>query len=88
MRKLYSKSRALLLCLYKRWVSVHICTLFLWNVAAYLSQSWGYSTGALDSFLLILFEKYAELLKKRFSDDFQEVRERCGSFDEPVLTHF
>jgi hypothetical protein len=28
---------------------------------------------ALDAFLLILFEKYAELLKRRFSDDFQEV---------------
>ena len=26
-----------------------------------------------DDFLLVLFEKYAELLKKRFSDDFQEV---------------
>lgn len=29
---------------------------------------------ALDVFLLSLFEKYAELLKKRFSDDFQGVR--------------
>lgn len=28
---------------------------------------------ALDNFLLKLFEKYAELLKRRFSDDFQEV---------------
>jgi hypothetical protein len=28
---------------------------------------------ALDAFLLVLFEKYAELLKRRFSDDFQEV---------------
>lgn len=27
----------------------------------------------LDSFLLMLFHKYAELLKRRFSDDFQEV---------------
>lgn len=27
----------------------------------------------LDSFLLTLFHKYAELLKRRFSDDFQEV---------------
>jgi exocyst complex component 6 len=27
----------------------------------------------LDTFLLTLFEKYAELLKRRFSDDFQEV---------------
>jgi hypothetical protein len=29
--------------------------------------------GVFDDFLLVLFEKYAELLKKRFSDDFQEV---------------
>lgn len=27
----------------------------------------------LDNFLLILFDKYAELLKRRFSEDFQEV---------------
>ena len=27
----------------------------------------------LDEFLLVLFDKYAELLKKRFSEDFQEV---------------
>ena len=36
-------------------------------------ESWGYSVGALDAFLLTLFNKYAELLKKRFSDDFQEI---------------
>ncbi|TVY56385.1 Exocyst complex component sec15 [Lachnellula cervina] len=34
---------------------------------------WGYSVSTLDSFLLKLFEKYAELLKRRFSDDFQEI---------------
>jgi len=36
-------------------------------------QGWGYSVTLLDNFLLTLFEKYAELLKRRFSDDFQEV---------------
>jgi hypothetical protein len=36
-------------------------------------DSWGYSVSALDTFLLTLFEKYAELLKRRFSDDFQEI---------------
>ncbi|MCJ1419379.1 hypothetical protein MMC32_005734 [Xylographa parallela] len=36
-------------------------------------ESWGYPVGALDTFLLTLFEKYAELLKRRFSDDFQEI---------------
>ena len=36
-------------------------------------DGWGYSVTALDAFLLTLFEKYAELLKKRFSEDFQEI---------------
>ncbi|KAL9099874.1 MAG: hypothetical protein Q9163_004680 [Psora crenata] len=36
-------------------------------------DSWNYPVGALDAFLLQLFEKYAELLKRRFSDDFQEI---------------
>ncbi|KAI9769302.1 MAG: hypothetical protein M1835_006726 [Candelina submexicana] len=36
-------------------------------------ESWDYPTSALRSFLLTLFDKYAELLKRRFSDDFQEV---------------
>ena len=36
-------------------------------------QSWNYPVAALDAFLLRLFEKYAELLKRRFSDDFQEI---------------
>lgn len=36
-------------------------------------SSWGYPIGALDAFLLKLFDKYAELLKRRFSDDFQEI---------------
>lgn len=53
----------------------------------YLIQSWGYPISALDSFLLVLFEKYAELLKKRFSDDFQEVREHPGCFEYFTLTH-
>lgn len=37
------------------------------------AQGWGYSVSMLDNFLLTLFEKYAELLKRRFSEDFQEV---------------
>ncbi|KAG8532027.1 uncharacterized protein KY384_003663 [Bacidia gigantensis] len=36
-------------------------------------ESWNYSVATLDGFLLQLFEKYAELLKRRFSDDFQEI---------------
>lgn len=38
-----------------------------------LLQGWGYSVSTLDVFLLTLFDKYAELLKRRFSEDFQEV---------------
>ncbi|KAL8694504.1 MAG: hypothetical protein Q9218_000834 [Villophora microphyllina] len=36
------------------------------------SQTWGFAVDSLDTFLLTLFDKYAELLEKRFSDDFQE----------------
>ena len=36
-------------------------------------SSWEYPVSSLDGFLLRLFEKYAELLKRRFSDDFQEI---------------
>ena len=36
-------------------------------------DSWEYPVSSLDGFLLSLFEKYAELLKRRFSDDFQEI---------------
>lgn len=36
-------------------------------------KGWDYSVEALDSFLLNLFEKYAELLKKKCSDEFQAV---------------
>lgn len=37
-------------------------------------QAWDFQVPVFDNFLLVLFEKYAELLKKRFSDDFQEVK--------------
>lgn len=36
-------------------------------------EGWGYSITNLDKFLLALFEKYAEILKRRFSDDFHEI---------------
>ena len=36
-------------------------------------ESWGYTVRVLDAFLLKLFEKYAELLKTRFSEDFQDI---------------
>ncbi|KAI0177565.1 exocyst complex subunit Sec15-like-domain-containing protein [Pestalotiopsis sp. NC0098] len=36
-------------------------------------ETWGYSVSRLDEFLVNLFDKYAELLKRRFSEDFQEI---------------
>ncbi|KAF7561895.1 hypothetical protein G7046_g2244 [Stylonectria norvegica] len=36
-------------------------------------EGWGYPVSSLNSFLLVLFDKYAELLKRRFSEDFQEI---------------
>ncbi|EON65887.1 hypothetical protein W97_05129 [Coniosporium apollinis CBS 100218] len=35
--------------------------------------SWGYSVTSLNSLLLAIFDKYAQFLKKRFSEDFQEI---------------
>ncbi|KAL1963202.1 hypothetical protein VTN77DRAFT_8635 [Rasamsonia byssochlamydoides] len=36
-------------------------------------DTWNFPVGVFDNFLLTLFGKYAELLKKRFSEDFQEI---------------
>ncbi|KAI1122899.1 exocyst complex subunit Sec15-like-domain-containing protein [Nemania abortiva] len=36
-------------------------------------EGWGYSVSRLDDYLVTLFNKYAELLKRRFSEDFQEI---------------
>ena len=52
----------------------HITFHLLEEFVLIVLQGWGYSVTILDNFLLKLFEKYAELLKRRFSDDFQEVR--------------
>ncbi|CUS10658.1 unnamed protein product [Tuber aestivum] len=46
------------------------------NVLALFIQtmdSWNYSVEALDSFLLVLFEKYSQRLKTEFSADFKEI---------------
>ncbi|KAL8847221.1 MAG: hypothetical protein Q9221_007747 [Calogaya cf. arnoldii] len=45
-----------------------IIALFIQTITSY-----GYPVQLLDTFLLTLFDKYAELLKRRFSDDFQEI---------------
>ncbi|KAF2457179.1 exocyst complex subunit Sec15-like-domain-containing protein [Lineolata rhizophorae] len=36
-------------------------------------ESWNYSVSTFDSLLLTLFQKYSQLLKRRFSEDFQEI---------------
>ncbi|KAF7505788.1 hypothetical protein GJ744_000459 [Endocarpon pusillum] len=36
-------------------------------------NTWRFPTAAMSGFLLTLFEKYAQLLKRRFSDDFLEI---------------
>ena len=36
-------------------------------------DSWRFPTAIMNGFLLTLFEKYAQLLKRRFSDDFLEI---------------
>ena len=36
-------------------------------------KSWGYNVRSLDAFILELFQKYVELLRTRFSEDFQEI---------------
>ncbi|ATY58642.1 Exocyst complex component Sec15, putative [Cordyceps militaris CM01] len=36
-------------------------------------EGYGYPVSSLETFMLALFDKYAELLRRRFSDDFQEI---------------
>jgi exocyst complex component 6 len=36
-------------------------------------NTWKFPTSLMSGFLLSLFEKYAQLLKRRFSDDFLEI---------------
>ncbi|KAL3455637.1 exocyst complex subunit Sec15-like-domain-containing protein [Aspergillus heterothallicus] len=49
-------------------------------------NTWGFSVGAFDSLFLILFKKYAELLKRRFSDDFQEIVSTDDYMPMPIQT--
>ncbi|KAF2638960.1 exocyst complex subunit Sec15-like protein [Massarina eburnea CBS 473.64] len=36
-------------------------------------EKWGYSVSRMNDLLLLLFDKYSDLLKTRFSEDFQEI---------------
>jgi len=59
--------------------TMEVGTLFLIRCDRKLTelQSWGYSISMMNSLQLTLFHKYAELLKRRFSEDFQEVIAPC-----------
>ncbi|PYH48300.1 putative exocyst complex component Sec15 [Aspergillus saccharolyticus JOP 1030-1] len=49
-------------------------------------NTWGFPVGVFDTFLLTLFRKYADLLKKRFSDDFQEIVSTDDYMPMPIQT--
>ncbi|KAL4818173.1 exocyst complex subunit Sec15-like-domain-containing protein [Aspergillus spinulosporus] len=49
-------------------------------------NTWDFAMGAFEDLLLALFKKYAELLKKRFSDDFQEIVSTDDYMPMPIQT--
>ncbi|KAJ5570354.1 uncharacterized protein N7459_009784 [Penicillium hispanicum] len=49
-------------------------------------NTWNFPVRVFDEFLLTLFEKYAELLKRRFSDDFQEIVSTDDYMPMPIQT--
>ncbi|GKZ85191.1 hypothetical protein AnigIFM56816_010957 [Aspergillus niger] len=49
-------------------------------------NTWDFHVGVFDDFLLILFRKYADLLKKRFSDDFREIVSTDDYMPMPIQT--
>ncbi|KAJ5677461.1 uncharacterized protein N7477_003094 [Penicillium maclennaniae] len=49
-------------------------------------NTWNFPVRVFDDFLLKLFEKYAELLKRRFSDDFQEIVSTDDYMPMPIQT--
>lgn len=51
----------------------------LWIVTnTHSSQGWGYSVAILDAYVLKLFYRYADLLKRKFSTGFQQVSRHYG----------
>lgn len=63
-----------LIALFMQTMNVSIHRLIEVNITTNSLQAWDFQVPVFDNFLLVLFGRYAELLKKRFSDDFQEVR--------------
>ena len=49
-------------------------------------QSWEYSVTSINTLLLTLFDKYSQLLKKRFSEDFQEIVATDDYMPMPINT--
>lgn len=49
-------------------------------------QGYSFSVGKLNTLLLTLFERYAQLLRDRFSSDFQQVRTAAPS--GPIANFF
>ncbi|KAL1637279.1 putative exocyst complex component [Diplodia seriata] len=49
-------------------------------------ESWEYSVTSINALLLTLFEKYSQLLKKRFSEDFQEIVSTDDYMPMPIQT--
>ncbi|KAL3431665.1 exocyst complex subunit Sec15-like-domain-containing protein [Aspergillus tetrazonus] len=49
-------------------------------------NTWDFAMGTFEDLLLTLFKKYAELLKKRFSDDFQEIVSTDDYMPMPIQT--
>ncbi|KAI9367260.1 exocyst complex subunit Sec15-like-domain-containing protein [Aspergillus egyptiacus] len=49
-------------------------------------NTWDFPVGAFNTLLFTLFQKYAELLKRRFSDDFQEIVSTDDYMPMPIQT--
>ncbi|KAL2816368.1 exocyst complex subunit Sec15-like-domain-containing protein [Aspergillus cavernicola] len=49
-------------------------------------NTWDFAVGTFDGLFLTLFKKYAELLKRRFSDDFQEIVSTDDYMPMPIQT--
>ncbi|KAF2142852.1 uncharacterized protein K452DRAFT_248391 [Aplosporella prunicola CBS 121167] len=49
-------------------------------------ESWEYSVTSLNALLLTLFDKYSQLLKRRFSEDFQEIVSTDDYMPMPIKT--
>jgi exocyst complex component 6 len=49
-------------------------------------ESWGYSVASMNGLLITLFEKYSQLLKQRFSEDFLEIVSTDDYMPMPINT--